>query len=155
MDRVSPRVRSLIMASIRGRGTSIEVRFERLVRKTRFSFTMHPGWLGSPDLGFPNRGVVVFLDSCFWHKCPVHFRPPKSRIGYWEAKIARNVARDEEIRADYREQGWSVIQFWEHSLRENPESCLQALILELRSRKRSNLSPPPRRRTRGGGVPFR
>jgi DNA mismatch endonuclease (patch repair protein) len=155
MDRISSDTRSRTMAAIRGQGTSIENSFEILVRRTRFLFVMHPRWLGSPDLAFPQRGVVVFLDSCFWHKCPSHFRQPKSRTVYWEAKIGRNVARDREIRAEYQALGWSVLQFWEHAIREYPLECLKELIAELRARKRSTLTPPPPRRTPGGGVKFR
>jgi DNA mismatch endonuclease, patch repair protein len=155
MDRVAPNVRSRTMASIKGRDTSIEKAFEVLVSRSRFSFLKHPNWLGSPDIAFPKRGVVVFLDSCFWHKCPFHFRPPKSRKEYWEPKIARNVARDASVRAKYRELGWLVVQFWEHALTQDAENCLKELVSELHGRRQSSLLPPPQKRTPGGGVPFR
>lgn len=154
-DRVSPEVRSQTMAAIRGRGTSIEVTFEDLVRKTRYSFVTHPRWLGSPDIAFPRRGVVVFLDSCFWHHCPAHFRPPRSRTEYWEAKIARNVSRDLDVNRTYRARGWLVLRFWEHALTSDPVVCLRLLVLSLRRRPRLQFSPPPAIRTKGGGVPFR
>ena len=38
--------------------------------------------------------VAVFLDGCFWHGCPDHFRPPATNADYWAAKIAGNRARD-------------------------------------------------------------
>jgi DNA mismatch endonuclease (patch repair protein) len=155
MDRIAPDVRSRTMASIRGRDTSIEKAFQALVSGCRFTFVTHPKWLGSPDLAFPKRGVVVFLDSCFWHRCPVHFRPPKSRTEYWVPKIERNVARDATVRARYRQLGWIVVEFWEHSIRERAGECLTQLLSELRSRKRVNLSPPPPIRTPGGGIAFK
>jgi DNA mismatch endonuclease (patch repair protein) len=155
MDRVNPEVRSRTMAAIKGRDTSIEKVFRALVSKSRYSFVQHPKWLGSPDLAFPKRGVVVFLDSCFWHKCPIHFRPPKSRTEYWAAKIGRNVTRDATIRACYEAQGWSVIQFWEHSIQQNADGCLDELVAILRTRKAARCIPPQRERTPGGGVRFR
>jgi DNA mismatch endonuclease (patch repair protein) len=155
MDRVAPDVRSRTMASIKGRDTSIEKAFEVLVSRSGFSFLKHPNWLGSPDIAFPKRGVVVFLDSCFWHKCPIHFRPPKSRKEYWEPKIARNVARDATIRETYRVRGWMVMEFWEHSVTEDTGRCVQDLIAQLRTRRRSTLIPPSPKRTPGGGVRFR
>ena len=153
-DRITAEARSRTMASIRRKGTSMEKVVEGLIQKSRFSFVMHPPWLGSPDFAFQRRGVVVFLDSCFWHKCPEHFRPPKSRTTYWEAKISRNVARDFETRAKYRELGWEVLQFWEHSVAAAPKSCLENLIKALRNRKPCSLIPPPPKRTPGGGVRF-
>src|ERR1700678_4712890 len=110
MDTVHRDVRSKTMASIKSRGTSIEIAFEVLLQKARFSYLAHPQWLGSPDFAFPTRGVVVFLDSCFWHRCPVHFRPPKSRKEYWEPKSARNVERDASVCAEAPEQGRLVIE---------------------------------------------
>ena len=154
MDRVSRDVRSRTMASIKGRGTTIEKTLETLASKTRFSLLTHPKWLGSPDLAFPNRGVVVFLDSCFWHRCPAHYRSPKSRAEYWSAKIERNVYRDAEIRLSYQRDGWLVVQFWEHAILENPNECFGRLLEALRSRRHMRLVPPPPRRTKGGGVPF-
>ena len=155
MDRVTPIVRSRTMAAIKGRGTSIELTLETLILKTRFAFDKHPKWLGSPDFAFPKRGVVVFVDSCFWHKCPIHFRQPKSRIGYWRAKIGRNVERDLTIRARYKDEGWFVAHFWEHEVIANPRDCADRLLSVLRARKRIILVPPPPSRTPGGGVPFR
>lgn len=154
MDRVPPNIRSRTMAAIKGCGTSIERTFGALVSGSRFSFVEHPKWLGSPDFAFPKRGVVVFLDSCFWHKCPAHYRPPKSRTEYWQAKIARNVDRDATIRASYQEQGWLVIQFWEHSMHEDAAECLNRLLVALRSRNPRRWVPPPPKRTPGGGVKF-
>jgi len=142
------------MAAIRSRGTSIELAFEEMLRRSRFSFESHPKWLGSPDFAFPHRGCVVFLDSCFWHKCPQHFRPPKSRKEYWEPKIARNVERDLSIRSEYRQTGWTVIEFWEHSVRNDLAGCIKSLLAQLRSARRSSLKPLPPKRTPGGGVRF-
>jgi DNA mismatch endonuclease, patch repair protein len=155
MDRVTSVVRSRTMAAIKGRGTSIERALESLITKSRFAFLKHPKWLGSPDFAFPKRGVVVFVDSCFWHKCPIHYRPPKSRVRYWRAKIGRNEERDLTIRARYKAEGWYVANFWEHEVIANPRECADRLISALRDRKRKNLVPPPPSRTPGGGVPFR
>jgi len=37
---------------------------------------------GIPDISFPNLKIVVFLDSCFWHACPLHFVMPKRNASY-------------------------------------------------------------------------
>jgi DNA mismatch endonuclease (patch repair protein) len=69
---------------------------------------------------------MVFIDGCFWHGCPQHYVPPKSHVEYWEPKIAANRARDVETAGRLREQGWTVLRFWEH---EDPQQV--AAIVEL------------------------
>jgi DNA mismatch endonuclease (patch repair protein) len=56
----------------------------------------------------------VFVDGCFWHHCPAHFRPSRKNSDYWAAKIARNVARDRLNDRLLRESGWTVVRIWEH-----------------------------------------
>lgn len=67
-----------------------------------------------PDLVFRQRRVAVFVDGCFWHRCPEHFRMPASNIEYWKPKIARNVSRDSQTDSELRDAGWAVIRIWEH-----------------------------------------
>src|SRR4051812_35657244 len=35
------------------------------------------------DIVFSRRRVAVFLDGCFWHCCPEHFRMPARNQDYW------------------------------------------------------------------------
>jgi DNA mismatch endonuclease (patch repair protein) len=66
------------------------------------------------DLVFPLARVAVFVDGCFWHGCPLHFKPPRTNMAYWGPKIARNQARDAAVDAALREAGWQVVRIWEH-----------------------------------------
>lgn len=43
-----------------------------------------------PDFVFRRERLVVFVDGCFWHGCPIHYTRPKSRRAFWDAKIAEN-----------------------------------------------------------------
>jgi DNA mismatch endonuclease (patch repair protein) len=74
---------------------------------------------GKPDIVFPRKKIVVFLDSCFWHGCPLHLRLPRSNIEYWQTKIDGNRSRDNKINKIYQGMNWKVIRFWEHQLKEN------------------------------------
>jgi DNA mismatch endonuclease, patch repair protein len=58
--------------------------------------------------------VAVFLDGCFWHGCPDHFRPPATHADYWSAKIAANRARDASTGALLEAAGWVVVRVWVH-----------------------------------------
>lgn len=67
-----------------------------------------------PDIVFSRAAVAVFLDGCFWHRCPEHSTWPRSNAAFWEEKFRRNVARDRLDDDALRESGWRVIRVWEH-----------------------------------------
>lgn len=66
------------------------------------------------DLVFPRAKVAVFVDGCFWHGCPLHYRQPGSNVEYWVSKVDRNVRRDQEVDSILRDAGWTVVRIWEH-----------------------------------------
>jgi DNA mismatch endonuclease (patch repair protein) len=66
------------------------------------------------DLVFPRARVAVFIDGCFWHACPEHFKPPATNTSYWGPKIARNQERDSRATSELADSGWTVMRFWEH-----------------------------------------
>jgi len=70
-----------------------------------------------PDLVMVSRKKCVFVDGCFWHKCPRCYKEPKSNKRYWLPKIERNVQRDKEQNRYLKKNGWSVIRVWEHELK--------------------------------------
>lgn len=66
------------------------------------------------DIVFPKRRVVVFVDGCFWHGCPNHFKMPARNPEWWAWKIAGNRARDLDTDERLAALGWRVIRIWEH-----------------------------------------
>jgi DNA mismatch endonuclease (patch repair protein) len=66
------------------------------------------------DVVFSRQRVAVFLDGCYWHGCPEHCRMPTRNRAYWQAKIARNVSRDERLTEALQAEGWRVLRVWEH-----------------------------------------
>jgi DNA mismatch endonuclease (patch repair protein) len=64
----------------------------------------------------------VFVDGCFWHGCPTHFRPPSTNADYWLQKIERNRARDVDTDSRLRDAGWIVLRVWEH---EHPDAAVR------------------------------
>lgn len=82
------------------------------------------------DIVFTKQKVAVFVDGCFWHRCPEHYVPPKSNAEWWEAKINANVERDRDTDARLVEAGWRVVRIWEH---EDPEDAATRILEVLRS----------------------
>jgi DNA mismatch endonuclease (patch repair protein) len=69
-----------------------------------------------PDLVFPRERLAVFIDGCFWHRCPVHGTMPRANSAYWGPKLDRNVARDRDTEVQLASLGWTVLRAWEHEV---------------------------------------
>ena len=121
VDTVSPEVRSRIMAQVKSKGMKPEMKVRRLLHGLGYRYRLHRKDLpGRPDLVFPSRRKVVFVNGCFWHKhagCP-RVRIPATNRDYWQAKLERNRARDERNIALLEEDGWVVLTVWECQLRD-------------------------------------
>ncbi len=121
VDTVTPQVRSAIMARVKSKGMKPEMRVRRLLHGLGYRYRLHRADLpGRPDLVFPSRRKVVFVNGCFWHLhegCD-HVRIPSSNQDYWIAKLNRNRARDERNLASLEEAGWEVMTVWECDLRD-------------------------------------
>jgi DNA mismatch endonuclease (patch repair protein) len=66
------------------------------------------------DIVFGSTKVAVYVDGCFWHGCPEHYRPPTTNPEYWLPKIERNRSRDRETETLLASSGWLVVRVWEH-----------------------------------------
>lgn len=66
------------------------------------------------DVVFTRRRLAVFVDGCFWHRCPQHATSPRANKEWWAAKLDGNVARDRDTDERLEQAGWSVIRLWEH-----------------------------------------
>ena len=67
-----------------------------------------------PDIVFTRAQVAVFVDGCFWHRCPEHASSPKTNAGWWRRKLDTNVERDRMTDKALSEAGWTVVRIWEH-----------------------------------------
>lgn len=72
------------------------------------------------DVVFPSAKVALFIDGCFWHRCPEHATMPTRNRDYWLAKFRRNMDRDVANNDNLRQLGWRVVRVWEHEVK-NPE----------------------------------
>lgn len=75
--------------------------------------------MGKPDIAIKKYKLVIFLDSCFWHGCPLHGNKPKTNEDYWNKKLERNKTRDAEVTRYYQHKGWHILRIWEHDIKEN------------------------------------
>jgi DNA mismatch endonuclease (patch repair protein) len=79
------------------------------------------------DVVFTKQRLCVFVDGCFWHGCPIHFRVPNTNRDWWAEKIQDNKQRDSMQSIRLRGAGWTVMRFWEHEL-EGPTAVERAAL---------------------------
>lgn len=119
VDNLKPEDRRKTMQAVKGKGTKLEKRLFSMLAGMSLK-----GWkknasnvTGKPDVIFVDQKVVIFVDGCFWHGCPVCQRKlPQTNREYWERKIARNVELAKSHNQQLRDDGWTVIRIWEHEI---------------------------------------
>jgi DNA mismatch endonuclease (patch repair protein) len=106
------------MVSNRGRDSAPELALRRELhrrgRRFRVQRRPEPGLRCTADILFARARVVVFVDGCFWHRCPEHGTDPVRNGSWWAAKLDANVARDRRNDAALAAAGWKVVRIWEH-----------------------------------------
>lgn len=89
------------------------------------------------DIVFTKARLVVLVDGCFWHGCPLHATTARANAGYWAAKLQANQARDRDTDSRLEAAGWTVLRIWEHEQAEAAvdriEDCLTTLRTESRT----------------------
>ncbi len=120
-DVFDPEKRSAVMRAVKSRDTAPELAVRRAAHALGLRFRLGRSDLpGKPDLVFPSRRVALFVHGCFWHghDCARGARMPQTNRAYWQAKIARNIARDLASLASLRKLGWKPAVIWECEARD-------------------------------------
>jgi DNA mismatch endonuclease (patch repair protein) len=123
------------MKGNRGKNTGPELQLRALLRAAGYpGYRLH--WKkapGHPDIAYPGRKVAIFVNGCFWHRCP-HCQPaePKSHSAYWRRKFELNRERDNRKQRELEEAGWTVVTVWECQLQQDSAGALTVLTALLR-----------------------
>lgn len=121
VDTVTPDVRSRIMARVKPKDTKPEMAVRRLLHGLGYRYRLHRRDLpGRPDMSFPSRRKVVFVNGCFWHRHSGCSRAtiPVTNREFWLAKFERNRIRDSRNNAQLINEGWDVMTVWECELKD-------------------------------------
>lgn len=127
-DVLTTRQRSYCMSQIRAKNTKPE-RVLRQILSTRGirGFKINYPLLGKPDIVFPKKKAAIFIDGCFWHKCPKCFIKPGTNRRFWLKKINANIRRDRFINSALSKKGWRVIRIWEHDIKKRKNSTAKII----------------------------
>jgi DNA mismatch endonuclease, patch repair protein len=106
--------RSHNMSQVRGQNTKPELKLKKFLKSKGF---VHQAELyGRPDFANFKKKQAIFIDGCFWHKCPRCFKFPKTHRNFWKNKITNNVKRDRDVTLHYICSGWRITRIWEHEV---------------------------------------
>ena len=129
------------MARVKSRDTGLEMQVRRRLWAAGARYRVRPGLPGTPDLAFQSEHVAVFVDGCFWHGCPEHYRAPVANSDYWVHKLERNATSDRRVDSALAAEGWIVVRVWEHEIRADPVSVVNRLLELVRTRKPMPIDP--------------
>lgn len=117
------------MQANRRRDTQPELRVRSLLHSAGLRYRVDAPPLSTlrsrADVVFARSRVAVFIDGCYWHGCPEHYRVPRVNTNYWAPKIEGNRERDRRVDRALVDAGWTVLRFWEH---EPPEDIAATVI---------------------------
>lgn len=120
--------------------TAPELAVRRILHRRGLRFRVNVSALpGRPDIVLSRARLAVFIDGCFWHRCPSHGVLPKNNREWWDAKLAANRERDARKDEALAQSGWLALHFWEH---EDPAE-VAARIATLWA-ERAGAEGPPR-----------
>jgi DNA mismatch endonuclease (patch repair protein) len=117
MARIREESRSRVMSAIKRRDTKSEIAFRKeLWRRGLRGYRIDAKLFGRPDIYFTKFKLCIFIDGCFWHGCPLHFRGVSTNAAYWLPKIERNRVRDVQVTEALLAAGYRVKRFWDHQI---------------------------------------
>src|SRR5690554_4438396 len=115
------------MARVRSADTGPGLALRRALWHAGLRYRVRPKIPGRPDLAFIGCKITVFVDGCFWHSCPEHYKAPTTNVRFWGEKIERNRRRDQEVNDALEILGWRVLRFWEHEVEEDLSSIVDRI----------------------------
>lgn len=131
-DVHTPEQRSYNMSQVKGKDTKPELRLRtELFNNGLRGYRVKTKLPGKPDIVFTKKEVVIFIDGCYWHKCPKCFKLPKSNVKFWKDKINGNVRRDKEVNKVLKMMGFKVLRFWTHEIKEDFDGIYKKIFKSL------------------------
>jgi len=123
---------SRVMSKNKGKNTKPELLLRRELWQNGIrGYRLHRKDLpGKPDLAFISKKIAIFVNGCFWHRCPnCQYKLPKTNRDFWKNKFENNIARDLKANDQLKEMSWKVITIWECELknREKLEQAVQKI----------------------------
>lgn len=129
MDKHTKEQRHKNMQAVKDKNTKLENRVMNYLWLHGYRFRKNVRDLeGKPDIAIKKYKLVIFIDSCFWHKCPVHYKAPATNVEFWDNKISGNFNRDRIVTQYYKSKKWNILRIWEHELKDDFEKTMRKIM---------------------------
>jgi len=113
--------------------TSIEIKIQEELKKLNIPFVTHKTLLNLTQCDiFIEPNICIFADGCYWHGCEKCFDQNKFNAMQRKAKVRSLLITQKLIN-----EGFKVLKFWEHDIRNNFEDkVLDEIIFSVQEVKR-------------------
>ena len=134
-DLFSRSKRSQVMKAVRPANTRPELQVRKIIHRLGYRYSLHRHDLpGTPDIVFPSRKKILFINGCFWHRhhCKRGQSIPLNNREFWVTKFEKNVVRDKKNKRALNRLGWSYLTIWQCQMHDR-ESVMNRIIKYLES----------------------
>ena len=129
MDNLTPTQRKKNMQAIKSSETKIEQTLRKALWHEGIRYRKNYNKLiGKPDIVIKKHKIAIFCDSDFWHGKNDCEEKINSNRKFWIEKIKQNKERDLNITLTLRDQGWTVLRFWETDIKTDLQSCIKEIL---------------------------
>lgn len=116
------------MSKIRSKNTGLELVVREFLYNKNFRFRVNYKLQGKPDIVFPRKKIIIFVNGCFWHRHDCKNSViPETNHEFWRDKLNGNVMRDKKVEKVLKKEGWIVYKIWECELEEKTNKTLKNL----------------------------
>lgn len=132
------------MSSIKGKNTKPELILRNFLwNNVLKGYRIHSKEIaGRPDIAYTKYKIAIFVNGCFWHRCPKCKPPfPNTHKEFWEKKFNCNVMRDRKIIDHLQKNGWITLVFWECEINQDVNEIgkkISSLIFKNTSKSKIN-----------------
>ena len=129
------KVTSRVMSANKSKNTKPELLLRKELWKNNIrGYRLH--WKkapGRPDITFPKKKLAIFVNGCFWHRCPhCNLSLPKTNTEFWKAKFDKNIERDDEKIKLLKNSGWNFIVIWECMIKNDIFDAVNIINKEIK-----------------------
>lgn len=125
------KIRSKLMSKIRSTETKPEQKLRKFLWGLGIRYRKNVKSMpGTPDIVIAKHKIVIFVDGEFWHGFNWEIKKNKIKVNrdYWIPKIEKNMQRDSINNQTYKNNGWTVLRFWEHQIKKEFNICINQIL---------------------------
>jgi DNA mismatch endonuclease (patch repair protein) len=133
-DKRSPKPKnenvSKVMSANKAKNSKPEIMLrQELWRNGMRGYRLHYNKIpGRPDVCFVSNKLAIFVNGCFWHRCPhCNYPLPKNNRKFWIEKFRKNKARDIKKKKELKKIGWHVLIVWECQIEDYSDEVVKGI----------------------------